>query len=180
MLLFDLPAINWQDMFSISVNPLEIFIRGTLIYLFCFVVMRFTRRGISGVSIADLLIIVMIADAAQNGMSADYKSVTDGVLLILTLIFWDYILNLLQDKVPFIRSLFYPKPVQLIKDGKLLRKNMNRNYITYDELMSQVRQSGLEKASDVKLSCMEGDGSISVIPYDKDKAQSKNDPKVGG
>jgi uncharacterized membrane protein YcaP (DUF421 family) len=142
--------------------------------------MRFTRRGISGVSISDLLIIVMIADAAQNGMAADYKSVTDGVLLILTLILWDFALNVLQDKVPFIQRLFYPKPVELIREGKLLRKNMDRNYITYDELMSQVRESGIEKVSEVKLSCMEGDGSISIIPFDKDKARSKDKPKAGG
>ena len=172
--------INWPEIFVPSVSPLEIFIRGTLIYLFCFVVMRFTRRGISGVSISDLLIIVMIADAAQNGMAADYKSVTDGVLLILTLILWDFALNVLQDKVPFIQRLFYPKPVELIREGKLLRKNMDRNYITYDELMSQVRESGIEKVSEVKLSCMEGDGSISIIPFDKDKARSKDKPKAGG
>jgi len=175
-----LPSVNWTEMFSITVNPLEIFIRGTLIYLFCFVVMRFTRRGISGVSIADLLIIVMIADAAQNGMSADYKSVTDGILLILTLIFWDYTLNVLQDRVPFIQRLFYPKPTELIKDGKLLRRNMDKNFITYDELMSQVRQQGVEKVSEVKASFMEGDGSISIIPFDKEKGGSKKKPKVGG
>jgi uncharacterized membrane protein YcaP (DUF421 family) len=172
--------IHWFEMFVPSVSPLEIFIRGTLIYLFCFVVMRFTRRGISGVSISDLLIIVMIADAAQNGMSADYKSVTDGVLLILTLILWDWVLNLVQDKVPFVRSLFYPKPTHLIKDGKILRRSMDRNYITYEELMSQVREAGLEKVSDVKLSCMEGDGSISIIPFDEDKAGQKKKPKTGG
>jgi uncharacterized membrane protein YcaP (DUF421 family) len=175
-----IPPIDWLHMFSITVNPLDIFIRGTLIYLFCFLVMRFTRRGISGVSIADLLIIVMIADAAQNGMSADYKSVTDGIILILTLIFWDYLLNVLQDKVPFIRSLFYPKPTQLIKDGRLLRRNMDANYITYDELMSQIRQQGVEKVAEVKASFMEGDGSISVIPFDKeDTSSGKRKPKAG-
>lgn len=172
--------IKWVEMFVPSVHPLEIFIRGTIIYLFCFVIMRFTRRGISGVSISDLLIIVMIADAAQNGMSADYKSVTDGVLLILTLIFWDYILNLVQDKVPFVRHLFYPKPIELIVDGKLRRRNMDRNYITYEELMSQVRESGLEKVADVKMSYMEGDGSISVIPFDDDKDVQKKKPKISG
>jgi uncharacterized membrane protein YcaP (DUF421 family) len=167
-------------MFSLTVNPLEMFIRGTLIYLFCFLVMRFTRRGISGVSIADLLIIVMIADAAQNGMSADYKSVTDGIILILTLIFWDYLLNLLQDRVPFIRKIFYPKPTQLIKDGRLLRRNMDRNFITYEELMSQIRQQGVEKVAEVKAAFMEGDGSISVIPCEPDdKPHAKKKPKVG-
>lgn len=173
--------INWTEIFVPSVHPLEIFIRGTLIYLFCFIVMRFTRRGISGVSISDLLIIVMIADAAQNGMAGDYKSVTDGIVLIVTLVFWDYLLNFIQDRVPFIGRLFYPKPVELIVDGKLQRKNMDRNYITYDELMSQVRESGLEKPGEVKKAYMEGDGSISVIPKDKDKnsGKAKDKPKIG-
>jgi uncharacterized membrane protein YcaP (DUF421 family) len=172
--------IHWTEMFIPSVSPVEILIRGTLIYLFCFIVMRFTRRGISGVSISDMLIIVMIADAAQNGMSADYKSVTDGVFLIAVLVFWDWVLNVAQDHVPFIRNLFYPAPAELIKDGRMLRKNMDQNYITYNEMMSQIREAGLEKVADVKRACMEGDGSISVIPKDKDKEVTKKKPHIGG
>jgi uncharacterized membrane protein YcaP (DUF421 family) len=173
-----IPEINWSEMFIPSVSPWEILIRGTIIYLFCFIVMRFTRRGISGVSISDMLIIVVIADAAQNGMSADYKSVTDGLFLILVLVFWDYMLNLIQDRVPSIGRLFYPGPVPLIKNGRLQRKNMDKNYVTYDELMSQLRQQGIEKVSQVKISCMEGDGSISVIPLDDDKEVSGTDDKM--
>ena len=60
--------VDWHNVFVPSVSPVELFIRGTLIYLFCFIVLRFTRRGIGGINISDLLIIVIIADAAQNGV----------------------------------------------------------------------------------------------------------------
>jgi uncharacterized membrane protein YcaP (DUF421 family) len=54
----------------------------------------------------------------------------------------------------------------LIRDGKLLRKNMRRELITDEELMGMLRQKGVEDASQVKLALMEGDGEISVIRRD--------------
>ena len=165
--------VNWHDVFVPSVSLLELFIRGTLIYLFCFIVLRFTRRGIGGINISDLLIIVIIADAAQNGMSADYKSVTDGIFLIGTLVFWSYALDWLANKFSFVEQILHPKPILLIKDGKILRENLQREFITRGELMSQIREQGAEKISDIKKCFIEGDGSISVIKFKKDDSQHK-------
>jgi len=165
--------VNWHGVFVPSVSLLELFIRGTLIYLFCFIVLRFTRRGIGGVNISDLLIIVMIADAAQNGMSADYKSVTDGIFLIGTLVFWSYALDWLGSRFSVIENILHPEPVLLIKDGKLLRQNMQKELITYDELMSQIREQGAERISEVKKCFIEGDGSISVIKKKNGDSQPK-------
>lgn len=160
--------VNWQDTFVPSVSLLELFVRGTLIYLFCFVVLRFTRRGIGGLSISDLLIVVIIADAAQNGMSGGYKSVTDGVFLIGTLVFWSYALDWLANRYPSIEKLLYPAPVLLIKDGRVLRRNLQKELVTYDELMSQLRQQGAATIAEVKRCYIEGDGSISVLKFDGD------------
>lgn len=165
--------VNWHDVFVPSVSLLELFVRGTLIYLFCFVVLRFTRRGIGGINISDLLIIVIIADAAQNGMSADYKSVTDGIFLIGTLVFWSYALDLLANKFSFVEKILHPEPILLIKDGKIIRQNLQKEFITYGELMSQIREQGAEKISEVRKCYIEGDGSISVIKFEADDAQHK-------
>jgi len=54
----------------------------------------------------------------------------------------------------------------LVRDGQLLRRHMRQELVTVDELMSLLRQRGIEDLSSVKLACMEGDGHLSVIPRD--------------
>ena len=66
-------------------------------YLALFLILRFLMlRQTSTIGIADILVIVVIADAAQNGFAKEYKSITEGVLLVLTIVFWDLLLNWLS------------------------------------------------------------------------------------
>ena len=156
--------LDWQTIFRPSVPVLETFLRGTLVYLTLFWILRFVLKREAGtVGLADLLLIVLIADAAQNAMSADYKSVTDGVLLVATLVFWNYALDWLAFRFPAFERVFQPPPLPLVRDGKMLRRNMRRELITADELMSHVREQGLEDIRDVQAAYMESDGRISVI-----------------
>jgi uncharacterized membrane protein YcaP (DUF421 family) len=171
--LFD---VDWSSVFIPSGSLLEIFIRGTLIYFVCFVLLRIVRRGVGEIGITDVLIVVMIADAAQNGMSADYKSVTEGFVLIGTLVFWDYFLDYLGTKSKLVERFIRPSELLLIKDGKMQRRNMRKEMLTEEELMSQLRLQGIDNITDVKESYLEGDGSISVIkkkPDDESKGHKK-------
>jgi uncharacterized membrane protein YcaP (DUF421 family) len=150
-------------MFVPTESLLEIFIRGTLMYLGMFALLRIFRRQAGSIGIADLLVIVVIADAAQNGMAGDSKSITEAILLIITIVFWDYFLDFLGDKSQFVKRILEPDALLLIDDGKLMRQNMHKEMITYDELLSQIRQQGVEKISEVKKCCLESNGHFSVI-----------------
>lgn len=165
--------IDWQSMFVPTESLLEIFIRGTLMYLGMFALLRIFRRQAGSVGIADLLVIVVIADAAQNGMAGDSKSITEAGLLILTIVLWDYFLDYLGDRSQFFKRILAPKELLLINDGKLLRHNMQKEMISYDELVSQIRQQGVEKISEVKKCHLESNGHFSVIPKDKSSDKSK-------
>jgi uncharacterized membrane protein YcaP (DUF421 family) len=78
------------DLFRLTVNPLELVIRGTLIYVGLVFVFRFLlRRDLVGLGVADVLLIALLADAAQNGMAGEYKSVADAAVLLGTLAFWN-------------------------------------------------------------------------------------------
>lgn len=161
-------AVDWNSVFIPSNSILEIFIRGTLIYLICFVFLRLARRGVGEIGITDVLIVVMIADAAQNGMSADYKSVTEGVVLVGTLVFWDYLLDFLGTKSKFFERIISPRKLCLIKDGEMQRRNMRKEMITKEELMSQLRLQGVEDISEVKESYLEPGGNVSIIKKEPD------------
>lgn len=68
-------------------------VRGTITYWFCFLYIRFFRRGSGQISISDILLITLISYAAQNAMAGSYESVTEGAVLVGVLVFWDYALN---------------------------------------------------------------------------------------
>jgi uncharacterized membrane protein YcaP (DUF421 family) len=171
-------SIDWQAMFSPEHSLIEIVLRGTIMYIVLFTILRFFMKRQSGViGIADLLVIVLIADAAQNAMAAEYKSITEGTLLVLTIVFWNYAIDWLGYHVPFLQRFTRPPPLQLIEDGRFLRRNMRQEMITVDELMSQLRQQGIEGPGMVKKAFIEGDGRISVIRQDNGELNQRDDPR---
>jgi len=164
--LFSAP--DFEKMFVPGTPILEIFIRGTVSYLGIFVLLRVVLKREAGtLSIADLLVVVMLADAIQNGMADDYRSVTDGLLLICTIVGWSHFINFLSFQYPVIQRLVQPPPLLLVKDGKLQWKNLKKELVTESELMTQVREQGVESLDEIKRAFMESDGRISVITYEK-------------
>lgn len=166
---------DWQSVFVPSTSLLEIVVRGTLVYLLLFVFLRFLLKRQSGmIGIADLLVVVLIADAAQNAMGSEYKSVTEGALLVATIIFWDYLLDWVGFRFPLLGRLLHPPPLALVENGRMNRRNMRREMISEQELMSQLREQGVEDVSEVKRACLEGDGRVSVIKRDAGKSDDQN------
>src|SRR3954454_12988378 len=167
-------SIDWAQVFQPDTSPIEIFVRGSIVYLALFSMLRFMLRREAGtVGMTDLLVLVLIADASQNAMAGNYNSLPDGLLLVATIIFWSFAINWLGYHVSIIGKFVHPPPLNLVRDGKLQRRNMRRELITEEELMSQMRQQGIEDISLVKVACMEGDGQISIISYDS-KNQNTN------
>ena len=163
--LFD---IDWGEVFALGLSPLELFARGTAMYWFLFVVFRFVvRRDVGSVGVADILILVIVADAAQNGMSGEYNSVTDGMVLVGTLIFWNVLLDRLSFRYRAFRVFAVAPSICLVRNGQMQRRNLRREYITEDELWTQLREQGVESMGDVKEVYLESDGRFSVIKNDK-------------
>ena len=107
-------------------------------------------------------------------MASEYKSITEGLILVTTIVSWDYFLDWLGYKFPAIRHLLRPAPSLLIKDGRIRRANLRREMITEEELIEQLREQGIQKMQEVKESYIEGDGRISVITEDtKDKTRHR-------
>ena len=147
-------------------------IRGTVIYWFIFLLFRFVlRRDIGAIGIADVMLVVLIADAASNGMSGSYESITDGCLLIATIAGWNYLLDWTSFHFPTVRHLVEPPPLALIRDGKLQRKAMRQELISSSELETKLREHGIEKLDDIKVAYLEDDGEISVLRRDGEEPE---------
>jgi uncharacterized membrane protein YcaP (DUF421 family) len=171
--------IDWDSIFTPTVNLLELVIRGTIVYLVLFGFLRILRRDAGAIGMADLLVVVLIADAVQNAMGSKYESITEGIVLVGTIMFWNYTLDWLAYKFPGFRRLVRPKPLLLIRNGKLIRRNLQKEMITREELMSQLRAQGVEEIKEVKACYLEGDGQMSVVTNEqKDRKKSMGSPIV--
>jgi uncharacterized membrane protein YcaP (DUF421 family) len=165
-----LVGIDMGQLFTPDTPLLEIVLRGSVVYLALFFLLRLVlRREAGGFGITDLLVIVLIADAVQNAMAGEYNSITDGLLLGATLIFWSYALDwLAYHWAPFGRFM-HPPALRLVKDGQLLRANLRKELLTEDDVMAEIRQQGLEDLAQVKAAFMEFDGRISIIADEEQK-----------
>lgn len=160
-----MPALpDWNSLFSFSVHPLELILRGSGMYWLLFLLFRFVlRREAASMGLADVLMLVLIADAAQNAMAGDYRSIADGVVLVATIAGWNLALDWAGYRSPRLRRLLQPPATLLVRQGQLLQANMRRELVTREELMSALRRHGLESLDQVDCARMESDGAISVI-----------------
>ena len=156
--------MDWKSIFVLDVSLAEIILRGSVMYISLFILLRvILKRQAGSLGMTDLLLVTLIADASQNGMAGEYTSLPAGIVLVSTIIFWSYTLDWLSFKFSWFRQLVEPPPLPLIKNGRLLRKNMRRELITEDELISQLREQGVDDVGKVKDAFMESDGHISVV-----------------
>ena len=168
--------LNWSEMFVPSQPLLETVIRGTATYLSLFVLLRIFRRQTGSIGTADLLVLLLIADAAQNAMAHEYRSVTEGIVLVSTIIFWEFAIDWLSYHFPVIASWCQPKPLCLVRNGQVDHANLQSMLMTMDELLSQIRQHGIDSLAEVDHSRIEPDGHISVIPKSPDAGSAVDAP----
>jgi len=148
-----------------DVSPFEIIVRGAIMYFAIFVLLRVVLRGrTSAVTMSDLILMVLIADAAQNAMSANYQSITDGVLLVATIVGCSFLVDWLAFRFPLVRGFVHPERTTLVMDGRVMRKALEAELMTEGELMTQLRLHEVETLEDVKAVYLEGNGEVSVIP----------------
>jgi uncharacterized membrane protein YcaP (DUF421 family) len=165
--------VDWQALLVPSESLLELVLRGSVVYLGILVAFRVFRRESGAMSSADLLMLVLIADAAQNAMASDYHSITEGAVLVGTIIGWNYALDWLAYRSPFVRRLLSASPSALVVDGRLHHANMRRELMSRSELAAQLREHGIEHLHEVKRAYLEGDGKLSVI---RSSPESDDDP----
>ena len=156
--------MDWSEIFGLTVSPLELIVRGSAMYLFLFVHFRVVvKRRVGSIGMADILILVIVADAAQNGMSGEYKSVTDAFILVATLVGWNVLIDWLVFRFPRLQSVLEPPPLLLIRDGQVLWKHLRLERLSEGELATKLREHGVTHPSEVAKAYMEPDGQVTVL-----------------
>jgi uncharacterized membrane protein YcaP (DUF421 family) len=162
--------MDWGELFAVRVPVLEILVRGSAIYWFLFLVFRFViRRDIGALGIADMLLLVILADAAQNAMAGEYKSITEGLILLSVIIGWNMLIDWLSWRFRAVSRFATPRPLPLVRHGRFLRSNLRRERLSAEEVMSKLREQGIAHLRDVRHAYMESDGQISVMRVDESR-----------
>jgi uncharacterized membrane protein YcaP (DUF421 family) len=144
---------------------MDIVIRAAVAYLFILLLMRIVgRRELSSMEPSDVILLVVIGDLVQNGVTQSDYSVTGVVLAAGTIGALATLTAYLTFKWSRVRNVVEGEPVILVEDGKLIERNMKSERLTPDELMEQARlQQGVESLDDVKWAVLETSGSISIV-----------------
>jgi uncharacterized membrane protein YcaP (DUF421 family) len=113
------------------------------------------------------MLVVLVSECVSVAPSAEAKSVPNGLTAVSALLFWNFTLDRLAHRWPWLQRLLEPQPLELVRDGKPVRENLDREGITDDELAAQLRLHGIDDVAKVKRALMESEGEVSVIPKDE-------------
>jgi uncharacterized membrane protein YcaP (DUF421 family) len=140
--------------------------RALAVYCFLLIVFRIAgKRTLSEATAFDLVLLLIISETTQQAMVDNDHSMTNCVILVLTLVGADIGLSLLKHWIPSLDPVIDGTAVILVRDGKLLRDRMNCERVGIDDILEAIReQQGLENLDQVKLAVLERSGQISVIP----------------
>lgn len=169
------------SLFAVDTSPLELVVRGTVMYWFLLLIFRFVlRRDPGTLGVADLLFVVIVADASQNAMSGTYDTVAEGFILVGTLVFWNYALDSASFRWKAVRWLTEPPPLLLVADGRINARNMRKEFLTRDDLDAQLRLAGVDDLAKVRKAYLESDGKFSVLGFGDETKPRADDDRTPG
>jgi uncharacterized membrane protein YcaP (DUF421 family) len=155
----------WHNLFVPDVSVAEKIIRPILVYMFLVVAVRAAgRRELAQLNSFDLVVLMMLANTVQNATIGNDNSMVGGLIGVSALLAVNWVAVRFLYRHPMVDRLLEGGPVELIRDGRVLRRQLERDVITEEELMEAVRKQGLRDASDVDRAVLETGGTISVVP----------------
>lgn len=155
---------------------MDIVIRATAMFAFLFVLLRLMgKRELSEMTPFELLMLIVMGDLIQQGVTHNDFSVTGAVLAISTFAFWGLLLNAITYKWKRAEDVLDGRPSVLIQNGKLLHDGMGDNRLTIAEIESEMRLAGIAHVSDVAWAVLESNGKISFIRKDGAEPQRRTE-----
>jgi uncharacterized membrane protein YcaP (DUF421 family) len=161
-------------MFTFGTPAWTILIRTVLIYLTILIGLRLTgKREIGQMTVFDLVVLLLIANAVQNAMLGPDTSLVGGILAAAVLLGSNTIVAKLRLHWPRLRRLVEGTPTILILHGELIPQHLNREGLDEETLMTALREHGISEISGVEMAVLEIDGSISVVPVGSETKRVK-------
>lgn len=143
---------------------MDVVLRAAAAYIFIIFVLRITgRRELSSLGPSDLVLLVVMGDLVQNGVTQSDDSVTGIFLAISTFAMLTLATSFLTFKSRRAQLVIEGEPLILVQDGKPIEKNLRSERLNVDDVQEQARGQGIESLDEVKWCVLEASGSMSFI-----------------
>ena len=141
-------------------------LRAAAVYGFLLVLVRISgRRTLASMTTFDFILVLIISEATQNAMLGDDQSMTNGFLVVTTLIVLDIGLSLWKQRSPWLEKWIEGVPTVLVENGRPLKDRMDKARIDASDIMQAARElQGLERMDQIKFAVLERNGVITVVP----------------
>ena len=149
------------------VAGLAIALKTAIVYIALVVGLRLMgKRELGQMTIYDLVLIIVLANAVQNSMIGEDSTLFGGVIAAITLLVMNRLFSLIMARSTKIERFMVGEPLLIVHDGKIVSEKCKIEGVTHEQIMAALREHGLEKLSQVHLAVLEVDGTISVVPTD--------------
>jgi uncharacterized membrane protein YcaP (DUF421 family) len=144
---------------------MDLVVRTVVVIAFVFLVTRAVgKRELSSLEPFDVILLVVVGDLVQQGVTQSDTSVTGAAIVLSTLALVIVGLSYLNLRVPAARRVLDGRPIVLVVDGEPVERNLRSQRITMEDLLSQAREEQLASLSDVRWAILENSGKISFVP----------------
>ncbi len=157
-----------SDLFDLSLPWWNFILRALVIYLVVMVLVRVSgKRAVGQLTPFDLVLLILIGNAVQNGMNGGDNSLTGAVILSVSLIALNYLVAWLAARVPAVRRLTEGEPMVLARDGHVFRDVLKREMVSRADFEKAMRESGCDEHDQIKLAVLETDGHITLVMHEE-------------
>jgi uncharacterized membrane protein YcaP (DUF421 family) len=147
---------------------MDLVLRAAAGFVFVFAITRIVgRRELGSLEPFDLILLVVLGDLIQQGITQSDYSVTGAFLVVSTIAVLTVATSYLGFRFGPLRVVMEGEPVVLVENGRPIERNLRRERVTLPELAAQARLHELESLADVRLAVLETNGDISIIPAEK-------------
>lgn len=144
---------------------MDLVIRATVVFFFIFLVTRIAgRRELSALEPFDLILLVVLGDLVQQGITQSDESVTGTLIVISTITLLSVAVSWVSFRSGKVRLVTEGEPIILVQDGEIIERNLRRERLTHGDLEEEARQQQVATLADIRWAILEKEGTISIIP----------------
>lgn len=145
---------------------MEAIVRALAVYLFLLLIFRISgKRSLGQMTTFDFVLLLIVAEASQQALTGPDYSITNGALIVITLVGSDVALSFLKQRFPKLDRALEGLPVIIVENGKALRERMRKERVDESDVLVAARESwGLERLEQIRYAILERSGGISIIP----------------
>ncbi|MGN6663043.1 MAG: DUF421 domain-containing protein [Solirubrobacterales bacterium] len=143
---------------------MDIVIRAAVVFTFIYLLTRMLgRRELSSLEPFDLILLVLIGDLVQQGITQSDYSVTGALLAISTIALLTVLISWTSFRFKRLRPILAGEPIVLVEDGEPIEANLRRQRLTVEEIESEARLNQIKSLGEVRWAILETNGEISFV-----------------